>query len=142
MRVAVLGGGFQGCCIALTLASRGARVVLFERRDALMQGAATNNEGKIQLILRNSSDQQVAPTPGRELRQIYGLAKEEPPPSTEAKVRYRPETPRPETPRPAPTPPPPTAVPKVLEPPSDGIIIIRGNQKVIESFEPIAGGSK
>jgi len=89
-----------------------------------------NNEGKIQLILRNSSDQQVAPTGGRELRELYGLGKE-PPPVKEAPVRA------------VATPPPPApaaAVPRVLEAPSDGIVVIRGNQKVIESFEP--GASK
>lgn len=49
MRVAVLGAGFQGCCIALLLAERNVRVTLFERHDALLQGAASNNEGRIHL---------------------------------------------------------------------------------------------
>src|SRR5262245_29897372 len=49
MRVAVLGGGLQGCCIALALAERGVRVTIFERRDALLCGASANNEGKIHL---------------------------------------------------------------------------------------------
>jgi len=90
-----------------------------------------NNEGKIQLILRNSSDQQVAPTVGRELRELYGLAKE-PPPLKEVPMRAAAAPPAP--------PAPAAAVPRVLEAPSDGIVVIRGNQKVIESFEP--GASK
>jgi len=92
-----------------------------------------NNEGKIQLILRNSSDQQVAATAGRELRELYGLAKQGPVLVTP--VPYRPAPTRPPVPAPA-------AAPRLLELPSEGIVVIRGNQKVIESFEPSAGGSK
>jgi pilus assembly protein CpaB len=93
-----------------------------------------NNEGKIQLILRNSSDQQVAATAGRELRELYGLSKLAVAPP-EPTVRYQAAP----TPLPAAT---QAAVPRLLEVPSDGIVVIRGNQKVIESFEPSAGGSK
>jgi glycine/D-amino acid oxidase-like deaminating enzyme len=49
MRVAVLGGGLQGCCIALALADRGARVVLFDKNESLLSRAAVANEGKIHL---------------------------------------------------------------------------------------------
>ncbi len=93
-----------------------------------------NNEGKIQLILRNSSDQQVAATAGRELRELYGLAKQAP--ALVTALPYRPAATRPPIPAPA------MAAPRLLEPPSEGIVVIRGNQKVIESFEPSAGGSK
>lgn len=48
-RIAVLGGGLQGCCLALALAERGAAVTLFDRNPALMSRAATVNEGKIHL---------------------------------------------------------------------------------------------
>lgn len=48
-RVAVLGGGFQGVCIALELAQRGAHVTIFERKPDLLEGAATAAEGKIHL---------------------------------------------------------------------------------------------
>jgi pilus assembly protein CpaB len=95
-----------------------------------------NSEGRIQLILRNSSDQQVAATAGRELRELYGLARQETAPPPTPAVRYRP------APTPPPGPTPPAAVPRLLEAPSEGIVVIRGNQKVIESFEPSAGGSK
>lgn len=47
--VAVLGGGLTGCGVAVMLARRGARVVLFERRDALLLEASSANEGKIHL---------------------------------------------------------------------------------------------
>ncbi len=56
MRVAVLGGGLQGCCVALLLADRGVKVTLFERHDALLQGAASNNEGRVHLGYIYGSD--------------------------------------------------------------------------------------
>jgi glycine/D-amino acid oxidase-like deaminating enzyme len=49
MVVGVLGGGLQGCCIALALAERGVRVTLFDKNDALLSRAAIANEGKIHL---------------------------------------------------------------------------------------------
>lgn len=49
MRVAVLGGGLQGCCIALALADRGVEVTLFDRNDDLLSRTAVANEGKIHL---------------------------------------------------------------------------------------------
>jgi glycine/D-amino acid oxidase-like deaminating enzyme len=48
-RTAVLGGGLQGCCIALALAERGVDVTLYDRHAALLSGAAAVNEGKIHL---------------------------------------------------------------------------------------------
>jgi pilus assembly protein CpaB len=93
-----------------------------------------NNEGKIQLILRNSSDQQVGVTAGRELRELYGLARQGPLLAPAVSYRTAPAPPR--------VPPPAAAVPRILETPSEGIVVIRGNQKVIESFEPSVGGSK
>src|SRR3974390_738418 len=49
MRVGVLGGGLQGCCAALSLAERSARVTLFDKNDVLLSRAAVANEGKIHL---------------------------------------------------------------------------------------------
>ena len=49
MVVGVLGGGLQGCCIALALAERRVRVTLFDKNDALLSRAAIANEGKIHL---------------------------------------------------------------------------------------------
>lgn len=46
---AVIGGGIQGCCMALMLARNGFRVVLYEKAPFLMTRASVNNEGKIHL---------------------------------------------------------------------------------------------
>ena len=56
MGVAILGGGFQGCCAAIELAMRGTRVTLYERNSTLLAGAATANEGKIHLGYTYASD--------------------------------------------------------------------------------------
>jgi glycine/D-amino acid oxidase-like deaminating enzyme len=49
MRVAVLGAGFQGTCVALELATRGVAVDLYDRNDACITQAGLRNEGKIHL---------------------------------------------------------------------------------------------
>jgi len=49
MTVAILGGGLQGCCIALALADRGESVVVFERNSSILSRTAVANEGKIHL---------------------------------------------------------------------------------------------
>jgi glycine/D-amino acid oxidase-like deaminating enzyme len=56
MRVAVLGGGMQGCCCALALAARGARVTIYDRNDRLLSRAAIANEGKIHLGYMYAND--------------------------------------------------------------------------------------
>jgi FAD dependent oxidoreductase len=56
MRVAILGGGFQGCCAALELAMRGIRVTLYERNSTLLAGAASASEGKIHLGYTYAAD--------------------------------------------------------------------------------------
>ena len=49
MRVAVLGGGLQGCSVAIALAQKGVEVALFDRNADLLTRAASANEGKIHL---------------------------------------------------------------------------------------------
>ena len=49
MRVAVLGAGLQGSCLALELSRRGVDVDLLDRADVPMTGASRHNEGKIHL---------------------------------------------------------------------------------------------
>jgi glycine/D-amino acid oxidase-like deaminating enzyme len=49
MHVGVLGGGLQGCCVALALADRGVKVTLFDKNNVLLSRAAVANEGKIHL---------------------------------------------------------------------------------------------
>ena len=56
MRVGVLGGGLQGCCVALSLAQRGIDVTLFDRNDKLLSRAAVANEGKIHLGYMYAND--------------------------------------------------------------------------------------
>ena len=56
MRVGVLGGGLQGCCIALALAERGAAVSLFDRNEQLLSRTAIGNEGKIHLGYMYAND--------------------------------------------------------------------------------------
>ncbi|WP_129678338.1 FAD-dependent oxidoreductase [Candidatus Chloroploca sp. Khr17] len=48
-RIAVLGAGLQGACVALALARLGYRVNLFERMDDCLTQASLRNEGKIHL---------------------------------------------------------------------------------------------
>ena len=49
MRVAVLGGGLQGSCVAMALASAGVEVDLYDRNEALLNEASVRNEGKLHL---------------------------------------------------------------------------------------------
>ena len=49
MRVAVLGAGLQGSCVALELARHGFEVDLFDRNDRCLSQASAQNEGKIHL---------------------------------------------------------------------------------------------
>lgn len=54
--VAVIGGGLQGCCLALALAERGIAVDLIESAPQIMQGASRFNEGKIHLGYTYAAD--------------------------------------------------------------------------------------
>ncbi len=60
MKVAVLGGGLQGCTTALALADRGVEVVLFDRNEALLSRTAVANEGKIHLGYMYAADPTLA----------------------------------------------------------------------------------
>ena len=81
------------------------------------------NEGRLQLVLRNSSDQSVEKTAGRYINELYGAQR---------KPAAPPAAPRP-APRPIviaaapPAPPPPP-------PPLDQIVVIRGTQKTVETM--------
>jgi pilus assembly protein CpaB len=79
-----------------------------------------NNEGRIQLVLRNGSDQTIEKTPGREVAELYGAPRvhkktDQPAPRPRARV----------VPVVAAAPPPPP-------PPPDQIVVIRGTQKTVE----------
>lgn len=49
MRVAVLGAGLQGACVAMELASRGIEVHLYDKNERCVTQASAQNEGKIHL---------------------------------------------------------------------------------------------
>lgn len=81
-----------------------------------------NQEGHIQLVLRNGSDQSIEKTPGREVAELYGL---------KARRSRSQENSGPRIPAPRPAqvakaaPPPPP-------PPPDQVVVIRGNQRTVE----------
>ncbi len=89
-----------------------------------------NSEGRIQLVLRNGSDQTIEKTSGREVSELYGArgGRKAAPKAEVASAAPRPRIrPVAATPAPAPvvaTPPPP--------PPPDQVVVIRGNQKTVE----------
>lgn len=96
-----------------------------------------NTEGHIQLVLRNNSDQQVTRTPGRQSSELYSIAPHATAPvAPEAGlVRPRMVVARPaRTPTIFPVPAAPVSRPPV--PRSDEVIMIRGNQKTVESALP------
>jgi pilus assembly protein CpaB len=81
-----------------------------------------NSEGHIQLVLRNSTDQQVAATPGRRLGDLYAIDR---PAAAAAPKSAAPPAPRK-------TPPAPRPVVPAPAPASEDVVMIRGNQKTIE----------
>jgi glycine/D-amino acid oxidase-like deaminating enzyme len=56
MRVGILGGGLQGCCVALALAEHGIDVTLFDRNEQLLSRTAIANEGKVHLGYMYAND--------------------------------------------------------------------------------------
>lgn len=59
-RIAVLGAGLQGACVALELASRGVRVDLYERNATCLAEASAYNEGKVHLGYVYAHDETLA----------------------------------------------------------------------------------
>ena len=80
-------------------------------------------EGRIQLVLRNGSDQTIAKTPGRQVVELFG-------------GRRTPVAPREPRPRPRVEAPPPAPVavqlPPPPPPPPDEVVVIRGTEKKVE----------
>jgi pilus assembly protein CpaB len=91
------------------------------------------SEGRIQLVLRNSNDRKVAPASARRLRDLYAGGTPVHAPATVIDQAPRPRKAEPPVAVPAPAPPPPPAV--------DTIILIRGNQKTVETF-PVAASNR
>jgi pilus assembly protein CpaB len=82
------------------------------------------NEGKIQLALRNATDQTIEKTPGRDIAELYGVRgrPKAPPPTLIARPRRM--APKPVVVTPALPPPPP---------PQPEVIIFRGKEKSVET---------
>ena len=95
-----------------------------------------NSEGRIQLVLRNGSDQTIEKTAGRDLGELYGKPRH---PAKEMATSAPLSRPR-EQVRPAPIPPVVPALPPSV--PLDQIIVIRGTQKSVETVgsHPGEGG--
>jgi hypothetical protein len=90
----------------------------------------SNSEGRIQLVLRNSSDQTIEKTPGRAVGELYGRARVPVKPSQdEPKPRPRPVA----APIVAPAPPVVAAAPPP-PPPPDQVVVIRGTTKTVETL--------
>lgn len=79
-----------------------------------------NNQGRLQLVLRNGSDQEIAKTQAKEVAELYGSR---PKPTPAPVVRI--SRPRAPVAAPAPLPPPP--------PPPDQVVVIRGTQRSVET---------
>lgn len=84
-----------------------------------------NQEGHIQLILRNSSDQTIEKTPGRDVAELYGIRGRSSRNQGERSLRSAPRVQSVAVPKAAPPPPPP--------PPPPQVIVIRGNQRTVET---------
>lgn len=87
-----------------------------------------SNEGHIQLVLRNGNDSTIEKTPGTHVSQLYGAT------AKQQQAKAEPVAPRP---RPRPVvvaqAPPVVAPPPPAPPPPDQIVVIRGNQKTVET---------
>jgi pilus assembly protein CpaB len=113
-------------------AIQAATVTLLATPDQSETLTLANNEGRIQLVLRNGSDQTIEKTPGREVAELYGGHAS----------KKKPEAPAPRPVARRATPPVVTAVataPPPPPPPPDQIVVIRGTQK---SVETVANGGK
>ena len=84
-----------------------------------------NGEGRIQLVLRNSSDEGVEKTSGRYVAELYGSARRAPAPAA------KPAAP---APRPVVAAAPPVVIPIAPPPPPppDQIVVFRGDKRTVE----------
>ena len=115
-----------------------ATVTLLATPDQAETLTLAGNDGKIQLVLRNSSDQTIEKTTGRVVTELYSGHRQTPtkPPVPEELQQQKP---RPRVVARAPLPPAPTAVAVAVPPPPapappDQIIMIRGTQRSVETL--------
>ncbi len=104
-------------------AIQAATVTLLATPEQAEMLTLANGEGRIQLVLRNGSDQNIEKIRGSHVAELYGAVAPAPKPSGSPQAA-RPR-PRPVETVAAPAPPPPP-------PPPDQIIVIRGTQKSVE----------
>jgi len=86
------------------------------------------NEGRLQLVLRNSSDQTVEQTTGRYISELYGAPRKAAAPAVKPPTAGPRPAPRPIVIAAAPPPPPPPPAPL------DQIVVIRGTTKTVETM--------
>jgi pilus assembly protein CpaB len=91
------------------------------------------NDGKIQLVLRNSSDQTIEKTNGRVVTELYNGRHTAPAPAPK-QADLAPQRPRVVVVKQAPPPPAPVVAAAPPPPPPDQIIVIRGNQRSVETI--------
>jgi pilus assembly protein CpaB len=105
-------------------------VTLLATPDQAETLTLANSEGRIQLVLRNSSDQTIESTPGRYVAELYGAAVKRTPP---VKGSTQDDIPIHRAVAVAPPPPPvPVVAPPPPPPPPDQIVMIRGNTRTVE----------
>jgi pilus assembly protein CpaB len=100
-----------------------------------------NNEGRIQLVLRNSTDQNAHRPPGRELRELFTVAARGPlppvepdgPPPRQSAAPRRQAQPSPAQPRPSNS----SAIAAVAVAGPDQVVIFRGTKKSVELFPEV-----
>jgi len=100
-------------------AIQAATVTLLATPDQAETLTLANAEGRIQLVLRNGSDQTIEKTPGREVADLYGVR------PVHKKTPEAPARPRTRVVNVVAAAPPPP-------PPPDQIVVIRGTQKSVE----------
>jgi pilus assembly protein CpaB len=87
-----------------------------------------NSEGRIQLVLRNSSDQTIEKTAGRYVSELYGTQRK---PAAPVKAEAAPR-PRPRQVEVAAAPVPAPVLAPAPPPPPDQIVVIRGTTRTVE----------
>ncbi|HEY1758914.1 MAG TPA: Flp pilus assembly protein CpaB [Bryobacteraceae bacterium] len=94
-----------------------------------------NIDGRIQLVLRNSSDAAVENTPGRHVDELFnGSRKPAPPPAAPSAAPKPKPKPVEVVQAPPPKPPAPVAVPPPVPAPPDQVVVIRGAVRSVETL--------
>lgn len=98
-----------------------------------------SNEGRIQLVLRNSKDDSVRATPGSDVLKLYGKGSAKPP--VDRPVDDEVDRPRPR-PRPVMAAPAVPFVPKLVPQEPDQVVVIRGATRTVENVLKSGGSAE